>query len=248
MARIPFQERAKARKINIVTEVNKLNNVAFNLIDKDGGKLFSYLKDKLGCLNHQEFFQLLMNQLDNLTYEEKYLEYCDFILIFADIVFKNQVSYISYSETVFKTIIESMIFILDKIGYEIEVYEEKFRVVHKDVLAEEVASKEAYKDIRWRILDYRAHKVTLDDKKFILMELYKKFEEIRKPLKNTSTELESKIGLFLNLIRHRKSEINEKNHHFYYDDEERWCDHVYNWLLEAFIHLENRTTLEGLED
>lgn len=150
-------------------------------------------------------------------------------------------------QTNYSLIYENIEFVLDKLNYCILLDENNgFLIAKKDALAEEVAGDPKYEDIKWRILEYNSHSATLEEKKATLQELYKKFETIRSELKKTNKCLENNLGGLSQCIRHVKNQKKEKKYAFYYENEEKWCDKIYDLFLESFIHISNKSILDEI--
>lgn len=249
MPRIPFGEKLKSRQINIDFEIQKLHNIFDTEFYNDGELLFEYLDNKMGCFDFEEFMNLLYENLNLSDPIARYLDYCDFFLLFLEPLrkFKSKPNPYEKIQTDFETILDGIVFILDRIDYQILINDNnKLLIMLKDTVAEEVAGSLVYADIKWRVLEYNAHNTELKDKKAIISELYKKFEEIRPNLKQTNREIETRLGELIQLVRHKKDERKQEKYAFYYNDEEKWCDKIYDLLLECFLHEDNKRTLSEI--
>jgi len=250
MPRIPFYEKIKNREIDISIEITKMHQLFTNFSDAD--ILFPHLDNKMGCYDAYEFMNLLERHMDWSSQFTAYLDYCDFFLILERTAIKyakwcKANRYSSDLRIDYSSVLEGITFVLDKLDYQI-IDNKKGApfVALKDTVAEEVAGMSEFSDIKWRVLEYNGHNTSLKDKKAILSELYKKFELLRPNLKKTNGKVASKLGELIQLVRHSKDEKKESKYAFFYQNEEEWCDKIYDLLLECFLHSENEKVLDEI--
>lgn len=142
---------------------------------------------------------------------------------------------------------ESVIRILDDLGYDAKVFEdeEKVMLVEKNAamtaVIEIVDPKSAYV-----VAEYSHHllKGNIDEKQRILKLLADKFEPMRGELKKVNKDLESNTGYLLNKMNIRHNNIEGKNAIEYVknlsDEElEEWYDETYQMLLLCFLEYDN---------
>ena len=142
---------------------------------------------------------------------------------------------------------ESVMELLDDLGYETKVFEneEKVILVEKNAamtaVAEGVDPNTAY-----AVIEYNHHllKGDIAEKQRILKILADKFEPMRGELKKVNKELESNTGYLLNKMNIRHNNMEGKNAIEYVknlsDEElEEWYDETYQMLLLCFLEYEN---------
>lgn len=251
MARIPFEEKLIHREVIIENELYKLQDIFENSLKDDAKILFDYFDVKFGCFDSDEFMNLVFLNSNSEDVVLRYLDYCDFFLLFIKPlkVFNGESHPYEKMSTDFVSIYSGIIFVLNKIDYGVVVTEdEKYLIVQKNTVAEEIAGSPTYSDIKWKVLEYNAHNTNLEEKKAILVELYKKFEDIRPNLKETNKPLEKELAGLIQCVRHTKNRKGLEPYSFYYDDEEKWCDKLYDLLLECFIHEDNKAILDEIKE
>jgi hypothetical protein len=252
MPRISFEEKLKIRKVNLNQEIEKLVYIFNNKLEYDSNILFNHLDNKMGCFDSDEFMKLGFSNIDRSSLINCYLDLCDFYLLLETahtrLQRKDKYASLNYLKADYASIYSGIVFILDKIDYQIILDENnKPFISQKDAVAEEIAGMAEYSDVKWRILEYNSYKISLDEKKYILIELYKKFEGVRKDARLSNMELETRIGELIQCVRHKKDAPKEEKFSFYYSNEEKWCDKLYDLLLEIFIHLENKKIIQEIK-
>lgn len=268
MTRIALNEKLEKRKINLKEEITKINIFLFkydivnqefcsNFMTNVSKPLFNLLDNKFGCISVYELSDLFLDNLEKKNLLNKFLEYCDFYLMFYKAYLKYRHRNIYYPSSYenkpfekFAKYYEKIEYTLDKIDYQIIEKDTDFLIVPKDVVAEEVAGLDRYKDIKWRILEYNSYKTTLNEKRAILDVLYTKFEG--KTKKNVISEqnavLYNELSGIIQCARHGIDSPKVKAYTFFYDNEEAWCDKIYNLILEAFLHMENKKIIKEILD
>lgn len=245
MRRTTILEKIKTRDVNITKEADKIKFFFVKSIMHDANILFPFVKEKLGCLDSKEYNDLLDANISHASDLDAYLDYCDIFLIYYDAYQKLSNKILLYPDVSllvdYNATYESIEYTLDKLNYKIVKEKNKeLIIVFKDAAADLVVKMPAYKHIKWRIIEFNHHKLSLEDKKSILMELYKIFEKIREELKKTNKDLEATIGEMSQLLRHHTDDKKRNKYHFYFKNEEYWCNRLYSLFLEAFINNENK--------
>lgn len=144
---------------------------------------------------------------------------------------------------------------LESVGYEVKTFkdEQKVIIVQQNAYASSVAEF-IDKDLSRQIFEYNRFdmKGEIDEKRDIIMNLYREYEKSEKELKNAPTTLYDDIKFLTNKfhIRH-----NNENDEFYKkllelpkDEQEEWYDKTYDLLLLAFLTLDGNEIHKELDE
>lgn len=142
---------------------------------------------------------------------------------------------------------ESVMELLDDLGYEKKVFADEERVILVEKNAAMTAVAETIDPkIAYAVIEYNHHllKGDIAEKQRILKILADKFEPIRGELKRINKELESNTGYLLNKMNIRHNNIEGKNTIEYVrslseKELEEWYDETYQMLLLCFLEHEN---------
>ena len=199
------------------------------------------------CEEIRKRLQITYEQLNRDLSEEKILFYLEYV---SNIIWLCNEKYLEGSEDYndeYQYLQENVISILDDLGYETRVFEDKEKVILVEknaamtAVAEVVDSNTAY-----AVIEYNHHllKGDIAEKQRILKLLADKFEPMRGELKKVNKELESNTGYLLNKMNIRHNNMEGKNAIEYVknltnEELEEWYDETYQMLLLCFLEYEN---------
>lgn len=265
MARMNFFERME-REIDFQEEYEKIEDIILNepgsgysSINEDISKAFRNWKDRRNYTSFDELrnyigFSYLRDQKNRylciptstINGIDDFLLYCEMILNLCISIMADYGS--SYNHERVITIIDTMIYDLEKINHEIHK-DEKGRVIIVQKNAATTAVVDIVEtDLGDAIIEYNHHllKGDIEAKKTILKKIADALEPKREALKNADKTIEKDFFYMVNNmnVRHNNCDpadaknYNEKFASLSSEKQEEWYDEIYQEGLMAFLCLE----------
>lgn len=174
-----------------------------------------------------------------------FLVYCEMILNLINNL--TNANMFTENKKLCKAIVDTIIFDVEKIGYEIVDKDGKILIVQKDVAATAVADI-VEPDLGDSIIQYNHHllKGNIETKKAILKKIADALEPKRKLLKTANKTLEDDFFYMVNNmnVRHNNCEPSDEKRYrekfakLSIQEKEKWYDEIYQEGLMAFLTLQ----------
>ncbi|VEU82751.1 hypothetical protein [Acholeplasma hippikon] len=204
---ISIADKESILNFNLNYEIERLEEYfyKFSLIEKDLSYYFERFPNKKHRSSFRDYYNYVEEIYENSVYDERYLILSDFLINIALFgkfirdttgIEKPRINQILLE-------FERIYYILSKLNFEVKIensgtYNVTARILHKDQLAEFVASKINNTKVTKNILEFLEYNLSLDRKQDILEELYKYYEGI----KNGGNAGQILQTLFNNGLRH----------------------------------------------
>lgn len=226
MERISLFDRLKNSEVNIDSEQDKIISII------DGSYYFK--EDLKSLFKVTEFgayeadFNSFVAQLMESDDINLFLDLCEFLNYLLKFNKFNSLS-MNSARHLFKVIYSDV----DRLGYVFKKVGSFEKICLKNPVAESVAEV-VNKKTSDKIYSYlMIRNGDVDNKRLAIKDLADDFETIRGKVDKTKEF--DKLGQFIQCVRHTKDNP-KKEFPFYYEDEEKWLDKIYEMLLGAFAY------------